>query len=118
MFKMCSGCGHAWASREAFLADPEVTLVGYQAVMERLEAGYFLFNHLARDCGSTLSIRAGLFFDLYRGPVFAGCKFGGAECGGHCLHAQDLSPCPAECECAFVREVLQVVRARLSKSAA
>lgn len=118
VFKQCSGCGHVWASRDGFLGDAEVTLVGYQAMMKHLEAGYFLFNHLHKGCGSTVSVRAGEFFDLYRGPVFQGSKFGQKECGGHCLHAQDLSPCPLECECAFVREVLQIVLARMKQPAA
>jgi hypothetical protein len=118
VFKQCSGCGHVWASRDALLDDAEVTLVGYQVLMGHLEAGYFLFNHLRQGCGSTVSIKAGEFFDLYEGPVFDTSKSGEVECGGHCLHTQDLSPCPVECECAFVREVLQIVRKRMKQPAA
>lgn len=32
------------------------------------------------------------------------------DCPGYCLHADELAPCPASCECAFVRDVLQLVR--------
>lgn len=118
VFKRCSGCEHVWASREAFLNDPEVTLVGYQVVMDELEAGFFLFNHRHQGCGSTVSIKAGHCFDLYKGPVFSTRKFGEKDCGGFCLRAEDLSPCPAECECAFVREIIQIVLARMKQPAA
>jgi hypothetical protein len=118
VFKQCSGCGLVWASREEFLSDAEVTLIGYQAMMEELEAGYFLFNHMHRGCGSTVSIKAGEFFDLYKGPVFRTRKSGGKECGGHCLHAEDLGRCPVKCECAFVREVIQIVLAWGKQTAA
>lgn len=118
MFKRCSGCSAVWPSRDAFLGDGAIKLVGYQVQMGRLETGYFLFNHVHKGCGSTISIAAGEFFDLYQGTVFRTSKFGGVECGGHCLHAQDLDACPAECECAFVREVLQIVRKRMKQTAA
>lgn len=34
---------------------------------------------------------------------------GTEECQGMRLHEDDLRPCPAKCECAYVREVLQVI---------
>ena len=109
-FRACSLCGWTWESRADFLADPDVVLVGYQVVFDRLETGFFLFNHTRARCGSTLSVQAGQFTDLYAGPVFVSRLQGSPECGGHCLHTSDLQPCPAKCECAFVRDVLQVIR--------
>jgi hypothetical protein len=82
-------------------------LVGYQVNYGQLELGFFLFNHL--DCGSTISIRAGAFRDLYDGPVFSTRLVGTDECLGYCSREDELEACPSECEGAYVREILQVV---------
>lgn len=89
------------------MSDPELALVGYQVNFAALLEGLFLFNH---SCTNTLAIEAGAFADLHRGPLFAERKLGAPACPDFCVHRNELSPCPAACECAFVREVLQVVR--------
>ncbi len=106
-FKVCS-CGANWPTREAFLADAGVRLVGYQVDFEALHLGLLLFNHL--PCRTTLALEAGRFRDLAKGPVYLECATGGAECPGHCLHQDNLEACPARCECAWVRDVLDRVR--------
>lgn len=105
-FKRCPDCGRTWAGREALLADPQVRLCAYQANFEKPEAGQFLFNH---SCGTTFSLPAKAFEDLYSGPLYTGCMKGEADCPGKCLHSEDLSPCPAKCECAHIREILQII---------
>ena len=107
-YKKCT-CGFIWASREVFLGDPNIKLVGYQVDFEDLKAGYFMFNHLAGSCKTTLSVSAGDFFDLHDGPVFTVRSADKPECGKHCFHHGDLKQCPVQCECAFVRNVLDVV---------
>jgi len=108
LFKECTCCNRRWLTRLEFLTDPNLKLVGYQVNFEVLELGYFLFNH--DSCGSTIAIHADLFQDLYNGPVFKVRKTHTNDCNAHCLHQNDLEPCPALCECAYVREILQVVR--------
>lgn len=110
MFETCPMCSEAWVSREAFLSDARVAVVGYQADVESLEAGLFLFNHRKRECGTTLVIEAGRFVDLSAGPMYRRNLHGTEECSGYCLRPDELRPCPAHCECAYVRDVLQVVR--------
>ncbi len=105
-FKTCSKCGFVWPERASFLIDPNLRLIGYQADFEELMAGTFLFNHV---CKTTLAIKADDFQDLYDGPMFTERLEGTEECGGHCLHKDDLSPCPRKCECAYVREIVQVI---------
>ncbi len=105
-FKECSGCGKLWTDRGLFISDPEVSLAGYQIHFEDLELGLFLFNH---SCGTTIAIKAEDFTDLYHGPVFKEKKKGSSECQGLCLHSEELRPCPAKCECAYVREVLSLL---------
>lgn len=108
-FKTCSCCHQLWSSRDDFLTDPKVVLVGYQVDFENLKAGLFLFNHHRLDCFSTVSVRAEDFLDLHQGPLFTERRTGTAECLGYCLHRDELRQCPAHCECAFVRDVLQVI---------
>ena len=107
MFKSCPKCSVQWPRRTDFLEDASLELIGYQVNFTSLEAGIFLFNH---DCNSTLAIKAHDFQDLYHGPIFKERATGGPECTGKCLYEDDLSLCPAQCECAFVREILQLVR--------
>jgi hypothetical protein len=108
-FKKCTLCANIWPDRDEFLGDPSVDLVGYQAFFDGdLELGLFLFNHL--ECETTLAIRAEEFTDLYDGPVFSERLADTDRCAEHCMNRCDLQPCPNECECAYVREVVQIVK--------
>jgi len=106
-FKICPLCEFRWESRDGFLNDPDLKLIGYQVDFVELKEGLFLFNH---SCNGTLAIEAGEFRDLYDGPIFTLRATGTEQCDEHCLHQSDLRPCPAECECAYVREVMQLIR--------
>ena len=90
------------------MQDENTKLVGYQANFCQLELGYFLFNHLT--CESTIAIPAGLFKDLYAGPVFAERMTGTEVCQGFCEDMDAIEPCDAQCECAYVREIMQIIR--------
>ena len=106
-FKTCTKCGERWDTREAFLADPSLSLIGYQVNFRKLQTGILLFNH---SCRTTLALYVIDFRDLYDGPVFVERATGSDQCPGMCLHQEDLGPCPARCECAFVRHILQVIK--------
>lgn len=106
-FKKCSGCGHKWASRESFMADPDIELKGYQVHFEELKEGLFFFNH---SCGTTIAIQVELFQDLYNGPIFKEHLNGTEECSEYCIHKEELRPCPAKCECSSVREIIQIIK--------
>ena len=108
-FKQCSLCGHAWDSRDAFLIDPNVEIVGYQVNFASLSLGFLLFNH---SCHGTLSIAAEVFRDIYDGPVFSERATGGEQCPGHCLHQRNLKPCPTQCECGYIREIIKIIKDR------
>ena len=107
-FKTCPCCGYQWETRDQFLADPQVIPKGYQVNFDNLEMGLFLFDHGV--CGTTMTLFAGAFASLYDGTIWKTRLTGGAECPGHCLRSNELDPCPARCECAYVREVLNIVR--------
>jgi len=105
-FKKCPKCGFEWKGREDFLRDKNLTLIGYQANFDILKLGLLLFNH---NCGTTLSLHVEGFSDLYKGPIYTERKTGGPECLGYCLHRDELKLCPAKCECAWVRELVQMI---------
>jgi hypothetical protein len=107
-FKKCTCCESPWYTRDEFLQDENTRLVGYQVNFSHLELGYFLFNHLA--CESTIAIPAGLFKDLYKGSVFAERMTGTEICQGFCKDKDAIEPCDAHCECAYVREIMQIIR--------
>lgn len=107
-FKKCTCCESPWFTRDEFMQDENTQLVGYQANFCQLELGYFLFNHLT--CESTIAIPAGLFKDLHDGPVFEQRLTGTEFCQGFCVDIKALELCENQCECAYVREVMQVIR--------
>ena len=107
LFKQCTKCHHCWESREVFLGDPNLKIIGYQANFVNLEMGAFLFNH---SCGTTMSILAEDFVDLYHGPFYEGRETGGDKCPGYCLKTEELHPCSAHCECSYVREIVSIIQ--------
>jgi len=106
-FKACPSCRHEWQTRNTFLADKEIRLTGYQADFEDLATGLLLFNH---RCGTTLAIPVAEFRDLYSGPVFEEQLTGTDQCPEYCLRQDELAPCDQPCECAFVREIMQIIQ--------
>jgi len=108
-FKQCTMCNQKWQDRDSFLKDEELELNGYSADFEKLENGLFYFTHIIPDCRSTLALRAKVFIDLYKGIKFSESKIGSKECPGFCLERETLARCPAFCEFAFVREIIQII---------
>ena len=108
-FKTCTSCRAIWPTRDDFLTDPLISLVGYQPHFEELTAGLMLFTHTA--CGTTLALEVAAFQTLKTSPVFTRRLTNTAACPGLCLHASALRPCPLACECAWVRDVLARIQA-------
>lgn len=108
MFKQCTKCERTWEDRNAYLCDPDIRLVGYQINFDDLKLGIFLFNHLS--CQTTLAIDAAKFIDLYDGPIYTESQKGTEACEEHCLYTDDLERCANHCECAYVREIIQILR--------
>ena len=106
-FKECPTCRFEWTDRGAFLSDPRLLLRGYQANFGSLGDGLFLFHHDLPDCGTCLAIEAEQFLDLREGPVCQERLTDTRQCPRFCFHEENLSPCPNQCECRSVRDVLQ-----------
>lgn len=105
-FKKCMVCQYSWATRDSFIGDDAIYAIGYQANIVAVEKGLFLFNH---SCGGTLSLPVEAFRDLYAGPMFSRRLNGSDACPGYCLHQSSLRACPKKCECAYVRDILQML---------
>lgn len=110
IFKTCPLCSQNWGSRNEFLDDSSLELIGYQADFDTLENGLFFFNHHVAGCRTTLAIRSADFYDMYTGERFTGAKTGSDECPGYCLKKEQLDRCEAACEYAFVREIMQIIQ--------
>jgi len=106
-FKRCGPCGFQWDTLNTFLGDPNIEIIGYQAYFEELKLGILLFNH---SCKGTLAIQVDEFKHLYDGPLFEERMLGEEDCPGYCLYEDELRTCPARCECAYVREIIQRIK--------
>ncbi len=101
--------GFVWDNREDFLNDNNVSIIGYQVHFQKLTAGLFLFNH---SCHGNLSFEANIFTDLYNGTIFHEHAIGSDDCPEYCLYEDILDPCHVKCECAFVREIIQILKGK------
>jgi hypothetical protein len=110
VFKECPMCRKIWKSREEFLDDNCLQLEGYSADFEVQEKGLFYFTHRMRGCFSTMALEAKAFFDLYTGKRYPDSKMDSDECSRFCLDRRNLDRCPALCEFAFVREIIQIIK--------
>ena len=108
IFKKCAKCGYIWHTQSDFISDPETEVIGYQVNFKDLELGLFLFNH--NICGTTMAFHAGQFAALYDGPIFKERHTEQKDCPDYCLNKNTLDPCVVECECAYVREIIQEIR--------
>ena len=107
VFKECLPCGKKWFTRDDFLEDPAKEIIGYQVNFENLLAGVFLFKH---SCGATLSLSVRHFNGLYEGTIFTECATGSDDCPEYCLYQDQLDKCSARCECAFVRNIIDIIK--------
>lgn len=112
IFKTCPMCGKSWPCRDSFLDDPELKFNGYQADFGIMEQGLFYFTHDNPTCGSTMALKAEMFFSLFEGKTYEANKHMSEECPGKCLYRNLLDRCPVACKFAFVREVSQIIKDR------
>ncbi len=87
--------------------DADIKIIGYEANFKKLEAGLLYFLH---TCKNTIALPADVFADLYDGPVFEDRKTETEDCPGYCLNHQRLRRCPAQCECAYIRDIIQMLK--------
>jgi len=115
-FKVCPKCKYEWKTRDDFLCDPSISLIGFMASLKDFDKGSYLFNHVLTDnrCNSTLAIYVSSFLDLYDGPIFEDLKAGSKESSGHCARVEDVERCNAHCRNAVAREIMHKIISILS----
>lgn len=109
-FKICPCCDKVWECQSDFVADPTLALNGYSADFNNLLDGLFYFTHQTEGCCSTMAIKAGDFRNLYSGTTYQKRMTHSGDCPGYCLDKNRLDHCDVPCECAFVREIISVIR--------
>lgn len=109
-FKKCPNCLEVWSTQEKFVDDGLLEIIGYKANFEKLEEGLFFFTHKKQDCFSTMAIEVKEFLNLYTGPIYPERKAESEECPRYCLDKYQLDRCTALCDCAFVREIVQILK--------
>ena len=113
MFKICSTCQSSWDNRDSFIDDRNLKFLGYQACLEDLDKGLFLFNH---NCGSTIAVTINLFYDLYSGPIWQEPLMNSEICPGYCLIEKEHRTCPNKCNCAHIRKVMHLLVEKMGTS--
>jgi hypothetical protein len=106
-YYQCATCKACWASREALVQDKRVVVAGYQASFIHPGEGLFLFNHVTSGCRTTFGIKVGEFRSYYNGPQYEIRQTGSENCEGRCLQLHNLSPCNAQCDMRWIRDVMQ-----------
>ena len=109
MFKECPNCKEQWETQEAFLKDSELKLIGYMVNFKELEKGVFCFNHITNNCGTTLTTTAEQFYNLYSGATYPENRAQLEGCPLLCLDEKRLERCDQYCECAFNREITEII---------
>lgn len=109
-FKICPNCGEVWSTQDDFIKDKRLELNGYKSDFEKLEFGLFFFTHKKEKCFSTMALEVNYFMNLYKGMIFSDRKTDGPECPRYCLDQEQLARCDTLCECAFVREIIHIIK--------
>ena len=109
-FKKCPSCNEIWSTQNEFITDKLLEINGYKADFEKLEYGLFFFTHKNNNCFSTMAIEVKDFMNLYKGTIYSERKTGGEECPRYCLDKDQLDRCNVLCECAFAREIIQIIK--------
>jgi len=107
IFKKCSFCKHEWPQQNDFLIDPDLQMAGYQVHHELVDSGLLLFNH---SCGSTIAVTVASVKNLYHGIKSKTKALGSNECPDYCVHTDNLKVCPVDCEYAYVRDIMQIIK--------
>ena len=113
-FLVCSCCGVSWDERDDILDDPQLDLVGFQVDFTGSSNGFFLFNHIVEECGTTIVVEVDRFADLQSGARFEKNLCGKELCPGRCGRIEDLVQCDKPCRNAWVRELAIIIRDRLA----
>jgi len=108
-FQKCGSCGQPWTQWSDFILDPDVRLLGFQAVSGLPDANLLVFEH---SCGSSISVLAKRLRHLL-GDVQPESQlpvlFGTDQCNKYCRFLEILAACDRPCANARDRQLIQAV---------
>jgi hypothetical protein len=107
-FLVCGSCRRSWQSWDEFVVDPQLRLLGLQAVISTPDANVLVFEH---RCGSSVSILTRRLRHLLSDPPAEDWPSlrGTDACPGHCLSLADLDACEMPCSNARDRDLIKLV---------
>jgi hypothetical protein len=106
VFQKCGACGQQWKEWSAFILDPLVRLLGFQAIVSLPDANLMIFEH---SCGSSISVlvkRLRHLLPAGEGETALANLYGSPECNGHCRFLGDLEACDRRCSNARDRQLI------------
>jgi hypothetical protein len=109
-YKTCPKCSQSWNTLNDFLTDSSLDLNGYQVSFKNLDAGLLLFTHMVEGCKTTMGVYVRDLGHLYTGVRYTENKALSPECPRYCVDEKRLGRCDAHCECAYVREIIGVIK--------
>lgn len=108
-FRLCGSCLREWASWHEFVVDPEIRLLGLQAVPHLPDGNLLVFDH---SCGTSISlpvrrVRCHLpdQEEVPPRPIELGLR----ECRRYCPDLDDLAACDRPCPKARDRGIVQLI---------
>ena len=108
-FKSCTKCDTIWEDVQSFIEDPNLKLNGYLPDFDQPGNGLIIVTHKIPDCGSSFSLRASLFRELYKGPDYKEHMTAQPGCEGKCFIYDDYSKCSNHCDMRWVRDVMLLI---------
>lgn len=108
-FKSCGSCRKHWYSWERFVVDPDLRLLGLQAIAGVPDASLLVFEH---RCGSSVSVLSKRLRHLLPDHEAANWPSlrGTHECPGHCAVLGDMATCEMRCRNSRDRDLMRLVR--------
>jgi hypothetical protein len=108
-FRTCGACGRNWETWQDFVYDPQVRLLGMQAIYGLPDANLIVFEH---RCGSSISVLAHRLRHLL--PPDAADEslpnlFGTETCSEYCRFVDNLAQCDRPCTNARDRRLTLLV---------
>jgi hypothetical protein len=108
-FKTCGSCRTPWGTWDQFAADPQLRLLGLQAIAGVPDASLLVFEH---GCGSSVSVLTKRLRHLLPDHQAAGWPSlrGTDDCPGHCINLGDNSVCARQCRNVRDRDLIPLVQ--------
>lgn len=105
-FQTCGSCRERWQEWSDFILDPNIRLLGFQAISGLPDANLLVFEH---RCGSSISLLAKRLRHIL--PVAEAAAemtslFGTGQCNQYCRFLDNLEACDRPCANARDRRLI------------